>query len=52
MDLKCLTCDQLLEIAISFKEEYYGDGDISRAERFLDLLYKEMGIKEMKSING
>ena len=42
MDLKSLTCDQLLEIAISFNEEYYGDGDISRAERFLDLLYKEM----------
>lgn len=52
MDLKNITCNQLLDIAISYHEEYYGDDIVNRAERFLDLLYKETGIKEIKKING
>ena len=52
MDLHSLSCDKLLDIAISSNKEYYGDDIVSRSERFLDLLYKEIGLKEMKNING
>lgn len=52
MDLKKLSYDRLLEIASLSNSEYYGDAIISRAERFLDLLYKKMEIKEIKNING
>lgn len=52
MDMKCLTYTQLLNIAHLSSEEYYGDDKVSQAERFLDLLYKEMKINEMEALNG
>lgn len=52
IDLKKLSFDRLLQIANLSNSEYYGDAIVSRAERFLDLLYKKQGIKEMQNING
>jgi len=52
MDLKKLTYNQLLEIATLSSSEYYGDAILSRAERFLDLLYDKIGVKEIENING
>ncbi len=52
MDLKSLSCNDLLDLATESSAEYYGDDDISRAERFLDLLYEELELKELNNING
>lgn len=51
MNFKKVGYNQLIEMALCSSEEIYSNRNISRAERFLDMLYSKLGIKEMKSIN-